>query len=321
MPVGTGEKLRAVMEEKLTNLNKGLTFEIVSNPEFLREGSAVGDFLQPDRVVIGLERPDSPAKAVMLDLYRPLNLGEGSIIVTDVRSAEVIKYASNSFLATKISFINEMANFCQLCGADVEAVAQGMGLDKRIGSQFLRASLGYGGSCFPKDVAALIQTGRQFGYQFQIIQAAEAVNQKQRALIVEMLSKEMALDSQTIAVWGLAFKANTDDIRESAPIEIIQKLLGQNRTVKIRAYDPAAGGRARQLFEGEDRVKIVDDAISAAKGAAALLVLTEWDEFLTPDFSQLKKSLTKPLIIDGRNLYDPAEVRQQGFTYLSIGRK
>ncbi len=308
VPVGTGKRVTEIIKKNY----KG-KFDVVSNPEFLREGSAVKDFLEPDRIVVGVS--SKRAKEVMLDLYEPIDAKK---IVTNVESAEMIKYASNAFLATKISFINEIANICERVGADVEMVALGMGADSRIGPKFLKAGIGYGGSCFPKDVNALNQIAGTEGYDFKLLKSVIEVNNKQRLYFVDKIEETLGhLKGKTIAVMGVAFKANTDDLRESAAVDIIRMLTGLG--AKVRAYDPIAIDNAKdQLGNG---VKFFDDAYKAMEGADVLAITTEWPEFIELNFDKAKKILKEPYIFDGRNLLDPKKVKKSGLKYIGTGRR
>ncbi len=311
VPVGTGDKLRDVIK---AHQSSGYRFDIVSNPEFLREGSAIEDFMRPNRVVIGAE--SDHAIAIMKDLYRPLYLIETPFVVTDIPTAEMIKYASNAFLATKVSFINEMATLCERVGADVQTVAKGMGLDHRIGSKFLHAGPGFGGSCFPKDLAALVQTGERMGYRMRIAGAASMVNAEQRSRMVEKIREAAGgLKDKTFALLGLSFKPNTNDLRESPALEIAERLMKEGGT--IRAYDPAALEEACRALAGLVPCR---DAYHAAEGADALILMTEWNQFRNLDFERLKTTLRRPLLFDLRNVYDPARVATFGFRHVSVGR-
>ncbi|HXF92950.1 MAG TPA: UDP-glucose/GDP-mannose dehydrogenase family protein [Nitrospiraceae bacterium] len=311
VPVGTGEKLREVIK---ANLSGPYRFDIVSNPEFLREGSAIEDFLRPNRVVIGAD--SDQAIAIMKDLYRPLYLIETPFVVTDIPTAEMIKYASNAFLATKISFINEIANLCERVGADVQVVAKGMGLDHRIGSKFLHAGPGFGGSCFPKDLAALVQTGERVGYQLEIASAAARVNTQQRQRMVEKIRGALGgVKGKTLGLLGLSFKPNTNDLREAPALAIAQQLMKEGAV--IRAYDPAALDEGSKLLPGLVPCK---DAYDTAEGSDALIIMTEWNQFRNLDFDRLKTALRRPLLIDLRNVYDPARIAGFGFHYVSVGR-
>jgi UDPglucose 6-dehydrogenase len=311
VPVGTGEKLREVIR---ANQSSKFRFDIVSNPEFLREGSAIEDFMRPNRVVIGTD--SEQAIAIMKDLYRPLYLIETPFVVTDIPTAEMIKYASNAFLATKISFINEIATVCERVGANVQMVAKGMGLDNRIGSKFLHAGPGFGGSCFPKDLAALVQTGERVGFPMQIAAAAAHINEQQRVRMIEKITKEVGdIKGKTFAMLGLSFKPNTNDLRDAPALTIARALIKQGATV--RAYDPAALEEACQIVPG---LIPCTDAYETAQGADALILMTEWNQFRTLDFDKLKTLLRKPIFFDLRNVYDPDRVASFGFRHISVGR-
>ncbi|MFQ5598800.1 MAG: UDP-glucose dehydrogenase family protein [Nitrospiria bacterium] len=311
VPVGTGERLRKIIGSRL---KEQLDFDIVSNPEFLREGSAIEDFLHPNRVVIGTK--SQQAAAIMKDLYRPLYLIETPMVITDIATAEMVKYASNAFLATKISFINEVANLCEKVGADVQEVAKGMGLDRRIGSKFLHAGPGYGGSCFPKDVSALSKIAKNNGYRFQIIDAVLSVNQNQRLRMVEKIKDTLgALEGKRFAFLGLAFKPNTDDMREAPSITIIEAL--QKMGAEIVACDPAAIEEAGKVLKN---VHFVDDPYQAVEGADAMVLMTEWNPYRSLDLNRIKTGLRAPVIFDLRNIYDPKRMAQLGFQYTSVGR-
>lgn len=311
VPVGTGEKLRDVIR---THQIQPSRFDVVSNPEFLREGSAIEDFLRPNRVVIGAESAE--AVAIMRDLYRPLYLIETPFVVTDIATSEMIKYASNAFLATKVSFINEMANLCEHVNADVQVVAKAMGLDHRIGSKFLHAGPGFGGSCFPKDVSALIQTGEKVGCNMEIARATSRVNERQRSLMVDKIQTAMGgLAGKTVALLGLSFKPNTNDLRDAPAIAIAERLLAAG--CAIRVYDPAAMEEGSKLLRGATPCA---DAYDAAHGADALVLMTEWNLFRNLDLPKIKSALRHPLFIDLRNVYDPERMAAMGFQYISIGR-
>jgi UDPglucose 6-dehydrogenase len=318
VPVGTGDLIKKIIKETQKEFQKeGIKFSIVSNPEFLREGTAVQDFLEPDRVIIGVE--DDKTAQIMTDLYAPITTDEHPIVLTDVKSAEVIKYAANSFLATKISFINEIANFCEQVGGDVTEVAKGIGLDKRIGRRFLNPGIGYGGSCFPKDVKALIETGKQNSYEFQILDAVETVNERQKGRILKKLFTYYPdVTDLTIAIWGLSFKPNTDDIREAPSLVVIRKLLDQG--AKVRVFDPISNEVTKLRFPEESNLYFAKDIYDTLQDSTALLILTEWDEFRSPDFNRMKDLMKEPYIFDGRNLYHPRVLKDYGFTYHSIGR-
>lgn len=311
VPVGSGARLREVI---IANQPTPCQFDIVSNPEFLREGSAIEDFLRPNRVVIGADSPQ--AIAIMQDLYRPLYLIETPFVVTDIPTAEMIKYASNAFLAVKISFINEIANLCERIGADVQLTAKAMGLDQRIGSKFLHAGPGFGGSCFPKDVSALIRTGEGVGYDLKIARAAATVNAEQQVLMVEKIRKALGgLQGKTVALLGLSFKPNTDDLREAPALTIAERLLGEGCVV--RAYDPASLQGALELLP---KIVPCTDAYHAAEGADALVLVTEWNQFRNLDLARIKAALRQPLFIDLRNVYEPARMESLGFRYVAVGR-
>ena len=311
VPVGTSERVR----ETIKKTNGKHDFDVVDNPEFLREGTAVKDFMNPDRIVVGLRKSSKKARELMEKLYSPLVRAGRPLLFTDIHSAEIIKYASNSFLATKISFINDVANFCELVGADVTEVAKGIGLDDRIGPRFLHAGIGYGGSCFPKDVQAFIQTGKDNGYEFLILEATEEVNQTQKLRIFAKLKEEMgSLEGKKIAMWGLAFKPKTDDMREAPAITTIERLLEEG--AEIAAFDPVAAENAKKLFG--DKVIYAASPYDAATGADALLIMTEWDEFRAIDLKKIKSRMKGSLVCDGRNVYKPKEMTELGFTYKSI---
>jgi len=308
VPVETGVWVKQTIS---AYIGKNIKFDVASNPEFLREGQAINDFMSPDRIVIGVE--SKKAKDLLVNLYAPLN---APMVITDVKSAELIKHASNSFLATKISFINAVAQVCDKVGADVSKVAQGMGLDKRIGKAFLNAGLGYGGSCFPKDVDAFIAISEKLGIEFDLLKSVRQVNSLQRALFLEKIKQELwLLKGKTIGILGLAFKPNTDDIRSAASIDIISAL--QKEGAKIRAYDPKAMNKAKLIFKG---VTFCKDAYDVSKGCDCLLIVTEWDEFQELNLLRIKKLLKRRIIIDGRNIYDPKKMREFGFVYIGIGK-
>lgn len=311
VPVGTGDRVQEIIAAETKH-----PFDVVSNPEFLKEGAAVNDFMKPDRVVIGTGSPR--ALAVMQDLYAPFVRTGNPLIVMDIHSSELTKYASNSFLATKVSFMNEIANLCERVGADVDLVRKGMGTDERIGQQFLFAGIGYGGSCFPKDVSALLNTARTHEYDLQILDAVEAVNRRQKIVIVNKIKKHFGpkLKGKVIALWGLAFKPNTDDMREAPALTVVDALVREG--VTVRAFDPAAMDEAKKRL-GKS-VKLCDTNYDAVKGADALVLLTEWNEFRRPDFERIKSLLREPVVFDGRNIYDPKVMREKGFTYYGIGR-
>lgn len=307
VPIGTGDIIANIIHKYY----KG-SFDVASNPEFLREGSAVSDFMQPDRVVIG--NASTKAQKILARLYQPLNC---PILYTDIKTAEMIKYASNSMLATQISFINSIANICECVGANVEDVAMGMKMDGRIGKRaFLSAGIGYGGSCFPKDIKALIQIAKRHDYKFDILEEVEKVNSYQRQALTDKVLKALKNPhKKTVAIWGLAFKPRTDDMREAPSIDIIKNLQAQD--IKIQAYDPVAQSQAKKIFKN---IIYASSPYEAAKGADALTILTEWDEFKQIDLGKIKKYLKEPIIIDGRNIYDSCEMKNLGFIYKSIGR-
>ncbi len=309
VPVETGEKI--IQTIKLHNPHK-TDFDVVSNPEFLREGSAIEDTMHPDRIVLGVS--SKRAEKIMRDLYRPL---KAPIIVTDIKSAEIIKHASNSFLAMKISFANAVANICDRVGADVEKVAEGMGYDKRIGRAFLNAGVGFGGSCFPKDLAAFIYIAKKSGYDFELLKAVQKINEQQKKILLQKIEESLwVLKNKTIGILGLAFKPETDDLRSAPAIDIIRSL--QAAGAKIKAYDPIAMGKARKVLSG---VKYGHNAYEVARGSDMLVIITEWNEFKQLDLERVKKLLRTPIIVDGRNIYDPVKMKELGYTYKCIGRK
>jgi UDPglucose 6-dehydrogenase len=312
VPVGTAARVREAVGGETTQ-----PFSVVSNPEFLKQGAAIEDFMKPDRVVIGTESGDGRAANVMRELYAPFTRTGAPIMMMDTASAELCKYAANSILATRISFMNEIANVCELVGADVDQVRKAIGADVRIGKSFLFPGVGYGGSCFPKDVKAMLRSAADHGYDFRILKAVEDVNtrQKQR-LLDKMIDHYGALSGRTIALWGLAFKPRTDDMREAPAIAIIDGLLTRGATVK--AYDPEASQTARRLFDS--RIELCDKSYDALAGADALAIVTEWNEFREPDFDKMRRLLKSPVVFDGRNIYSPEHMRALGFTYFSIGR-
>lgn len=312
VPVGTADKVR----DKIAP-NAKVAFDVVSNPEFLREGVAVEDFMKPERVVVGTK--SDRAKKLMEELYEPFVRQGNPVLFMDERSAEVTKYAANAFLATKISFMNEIANLCELVGADVDNVRKGIGTDSRIGKRFLFPGVGYGGSCFPKDVQALYHTAKQYDYNFQILDAVMNVNQLQRENFYQTISNHFKgdLKGKTIAVWGLAFKPNTDDIREAPALYLLEKFLEAG--ANVRAYDPEAINNVKQIFG--DKIYFAKDKDDTLTGADFLVIVTEWNEFRSPDFDKITSSLKEKLIFDGRNLYSLSHVKELGYTYYSIGRE
>jgi len=318
VPVGTAHKVKQAIIEELKKRGTGSDFTVVANPEFLKEGAAVEDFMRPDRIIIGSD--DARAVALLRQLYAPFQRNRERVIVMGVRSAELTKYAANSMLATRISFMNEVANLAEAIGADIDEVRRGIGSDPRIGYQFLYAGAGFGGSCFPKDVKALQRSAGEAGHPLKLLAAVEAVNEAQKHVLAGKIRRHFgSLSGKTIALWGLAFKANTDDMREAPSLSLIDDLTREGASVQ--AYDPAAGHEARKLFEKNGNVKIVDSAIDALEGADALAIVTEWQEFRSPDFAAIREKLKTPAVFDGRNLYDPAAVRAQGLEYFPIGRK
>jgi UDPglucose 6-dehydrogenase len=312
VPVGTAAKVRAAIAAETAT-----PFVVASNPEFLKEGAAIDDFMKPDRVVIGVE--DDDAREMLRELYAPFVRSGNPILFMDIASAEVTKYAANAMLATRISFMNQMAHFCELVGADVDLVRKGIGTDRRIGPAFLFPGPGYGGSCFPKDVKALIRTGRDVGLTFDVLDAVEVVNERQKRRMLDKLiaAFDGTLAGRRIAVWGLAFKAETDDMRESPSIPLVEGALAAGATVV--AHDPKAHETAQHVFG--DRIAYAPDPWAAVAGADALCIVTEWLVYRTPDFERLKGALRRPLVIDGRNLYDPARMARLGFEYHGIGRR
>lgn len=316
VPVGTAQKVKAAIREELDKRGVDVPFDVASNPEFLKEGAAIKDFMSPDRVVVGVE--SEKAKELMVKLYRPFMLNNFRVIFTDIPSAEMIKYAANSMLATRISFMNDIANLCELVGADVNMVRKGIGSDARIGSKFLYPGCGYGGSCFPKDVKALIKTAEKNGYNMSVLKAVEDVNENQKRVLFNKLSKRYGgdLKGKTIAMWGLAFKPETDDMREATSLVTISLLLEAGCTVRV--YDPVAMNECRRRIG--DKVYYATDMYDAVLDADALLMLTEWKQFRLPSWGVVNKSMKKPLIIDGRNIYDAEELKQNGFEYYCIGR-
>ena len=319
VPVGTGDKVRAALAEALAARGVEVPYSVVSNPEFLKEGAAVDDFMRPDRVVIGAD--DERAINLMRALYAPFQRNHERLIVMDVRSAELTKYAANAMLATRISFMNELANLAEVLGADIEAVRQGIGSDPRIGYHFLYPGCGYGGSCFPKDVQALQRTARQdAGMELKVLNAVEAANDAQKHVLANKIKARFGSDlkGRKFALWGLAFKPNTDDMREAPSRYLIADLFEAGATVT--AYDPVAMDETRRIFGDEPRLAYADNPMAALDGADALVIVTEWKEFRSPDFDTVKQQLKNPVIFDGRNLYDPALVRSTGIDYQAIGR-
>ncbi|MBL8477920.1 MAG: UDP-glucose/GDP-mannose dehydrogenase family protein [Sterolibacteriaceae bacterium] len=318
VPVGTADKVRAAIAEELEARGASVDFSVVSNPEFLKEGAALDDFLKPDRIVVGAE--DERAIGLMRELYAPFQRNRERLIVMDVKSAELTKYAANAMLATRISFMNELANLAEKLGADIELVRKGIGSDPRIGFHFLYPGVGYGGSCFPKDVQALIRTASESGQNLKVLQAVEDANETQKTVLAGKITNRLGQDlsGMTFALWGLAFKPNTDDMREAPSLVLIADLLA--RGASIRAYDPVAAHEARRILGANPRIAYAGTPMEALDGADALVIVTEWKEFRSPDFETIKAKLKTPVIFDGRNLYDPATPRAAGLEYFAIGR-
>ena len=317
VPVGTARKVFSTIKAELDKRGKGIEFDVASNPEFLKEGNAIKDFMSPDRVVIGVE--SEKAKKLLTKLYKPFLINNFRVIFMDIPSAEMTKYAANSMLATRISFMNDIANLCELVGADVNSVRAGIGSDTRIGRKFLYAGCGYGGSCFPKDVKALIKTADDNGYSLEVLKAVERVNNKQKELLFEKLNKEFAaegLKGRKIALWGLAFKPETDDMRESTALVVIDRLLKSG--CEISVYDPEAIDECKRIIG--DKVSYCNNKYDAVEDADALILVTEWKEFRLPDWEKVGKKMKRRLVIDGRNIYDAEELKEQGFEYRCIGR-
>jgi len=309
VPVETGEWVKNTINSFKKN---GAEFDVASNPEFLREGSAIKDFTAPDRVVIGVE--SERAERLLLELYEPLKT---KIVVTNIKGAEIIKHASNSFLATKISFINALSNICEKVGADINAVAEGIGLDSRINTHFLRAGIGFGGSCFPKDLKAFIHISEKVGYPFDLLKEVEKINERQKDLVLQKITEMLwNLPEKVIGVWGLAFKPDTDDIRSAPALDIIRRLLEEGAVVK--AYDPVAMNRTREELGGS--ITYCRDAYEAARDSDCVMLMTEWNEFKEIDWARLKTIMKQPVVLDGRNIYDPAKMKKMGFRYSGIGR-
>lgn len=322
VPVGTAQRVKATIQEELDKRGSTLSFDVASNPEFLKEGNAVNDFMSPDRVVVGVE--SERAKQLMTKLYKPFLLNNFRVIFMDIPSAEMTKYAANAMLATRISFINDIANLCERVGADVNMVRKGIGTDQRIGTKFLYPGIGYGGSCFPKDVKALIRTGEEHGCDLQVLKAVEAVNNRQKEVLCDKLVHHFGdLRGKTVAVWGLAFKPNTDDVREAPALVLIEKLLAAGASV--RAFDPVARDEAERTLRrllgdlGEKDLRWAESIYDAALEADAVLLVTEWKEFRMPNWPLVRKAMRGNLILDGRNIYDKAELSALGFTYEGIG--
>lgn len=318
VPVGTADRVRETVTAALARRGAGHEFDVVSNPEFLKEGAAVADFMKPDRIIVGTE--SQRAAELLRQLYEPFSRSHDKLIVMDTRSAELTKYAANVMLATKISLMNELANIAERYGADIEQVRVGIGSDPRIGYSFIYPGCGYGGSCFPKDVHALIRSAEEIGYQAELVQAVDAVNNRQKETLFRKIHRHFAgkLQGRTLAVWGLAFKPNTDDMRE-APSRVLMEALWE-AGARVQAYDPQAMGETRRIYGDRKDLRLCKSADDALTGADALVVVTEWQEFRSPDFTRIAAILSAPLIFDGRNIYDPRLLERQGFTYYAIGR-
>jgi len=315
VPVGTAQKVRLALQEELDKRGVKIPFDVASNPEFLKEGAAIDDFLKPDRIVVGLDSPR--AEELMKSLYKPFTLNGHPIIFMDITSAEMTKYAANAMLATKISFMNDIANLCEIVGADINMVRKGIGSDTRIGNKFIYPGIGYGGSCFPKDVKALIHTAEDFDYELRVLKAVEAVNQDQKSVLYNKIMKYFKgdINGKTVAIWGLSFKPQTDDMREAPSLVIIKKLLEAG--AKVKAYDPVAMPEAKHTL-GES-IAYAQDQYDALIDADCLLLVTEWPEFKVPNFNIIKKLLNAPVIFDGRNIYEIEEMKRKGFDYFCIG--
>lgn len=316
VPVGTAQKVKDTIQKELDNRGVKIEFDVASNPEFLKEGDAINDFMKPDRIVVGIE--SEKAKKIMERLYRPFSINESPVIFMDIPSAELTKYAANSMLATKISFINDIANLCEIVGANVDKVRIGIGSDTRIGKKFLHAGVGYGGSCFPKDVKALIKTADERNYSLEILKAVERVNENQKAIIYNKINAYFKgeLKDKKFALWGLSFKPNTDDMREAPALVLIDKLI--NAGAEIIAYDPEAIKETKRKIG--NKIKYAENQYEALTDADALIIMTEWQEFRVPKFRMVEKLLNKKIIFDGRNIYNPEEMKEFGYEYISIGR-
>jgi UDPglucose 6-dehydrogenase len=316
VPVGTAERIRTVIRQELEKRNADIPFDMASNPEFLKEGAAIDDFLKPERIVIGTD--NERTISIMKRLYMPFVLNNHPILFMDIPSAEITKYAANAMLATRISFINEIANLCDLLGADINQVRKGIGSDSRIGGKFLYPGTGYGGSCFPKDVKALIKTAHESGYELKVAQAVEEANEYQKNVIfVKMAAFFNTLEGKTVAIWGLSFKPKTDDIREASSLSLIRKLL--HAGARVKAYDPVSMNEVKKVLG--DKILYANDPYEAVRDADALALVTEWSEFHLPDFQKMTELMKQKVIFDGRNIYDPQELRKMGFTYFGIGRR
>jgi UDPglucose 6-dehydrogenase len=317
VPVGTADLVRSIIAEQLQSRGVDVPFDVVSNPEFLKEGAAIDDFMRPDRIIVGADQPESIE--TMRQLYAPFNRNHNRLMVMDIRSAELTKYAANAMLATKISFMNEISNIAERVGANIENVRVGIGSDSRIGYNFIYAGIGYGGSCFPKDIRALENTAAAFGYEAELVHAVEAVNQRQKRVLLDKVIDHFGenLSGRTFAVWGLAFKPKTDDMRDAPSREIIEGLWARGATV--RAYDPEAMASARSIYGEREDLVLCQKRDDAIQGADALIICTEWRQFSSPDWEDLRQSLKQPVIFDGRNVYAPERVTREGFTYYGIG--
>jgi UDPglucose 6-dehydrogenase len=318
VPVGTADRVRAAVAESLAKRGQSFEFDVVSNPEFLKEGAAIDDFMRPDRIIVGTDNPRTTE--LLRTLYIPFNRNRDRLITMDIRSAELTKYAANAMLATKISFMNELANMAERLGADIERVRTGIGADPRIGYHFIYPGCGYGGSCFPKDVKALERTARDIGYKAELLSAVEAVNERQKHLLFAKISRRFGseLRGRTFALWGLAFKPNTDDMREAPSRTLIEALWRAG--ARVQAHDPAAMDEARRIYGERDDLVLCKTPLDAVRNADALAIVTEWNIYRSPDYAALKSALKQPAIFDGRNLYDPAQLTQEGFEYYAVGR-
>ncbi|MEJ2415533.1 MAG: UDP-glucose/GDP-mannose dehydrogenase family protein [Exilibacterium sp.] len=318
VPVGTADKVAAVMQKTLVERGADIAFNVASNPEFLKEGAAINDFMKPDRIIVGTD--SERVEKLMRELYAAFNRNHDKLFFMDIHSAELTKYAANAMLATKISFMNELANIAEKVGADIESVRLGIGSDPRIGYQFIYPGCGYGGSCFPKDVKALAKTAEELQYRPQILQAVEAVNEQQKSYLYEKIHSYFQgdLDGKTVALWGLAFKPNTDDMREAPSRRLMEALWAAG--ARVRAFDPEATEETRRLYGDREDLTLSGDAFDALVGADALAICTEWQQFRSPDFYEMKRLLSEPVVFDGRNLYAPELMREKGFNYFSIGR-
>ena len=317
VPVGTSQKVKETVQKELKKRGKVIPFDVASNPEFLKEGTAIDDFLKPDRIIVGTDSEE--AQKVIQKLYKPFLLNGHPLIFMDIPSAELTKYAANAMLATRISFMNELANFCEMVGADINSVRKGVGSDPRIGNKFIYPGIGFGGSCFPKDLKALINTSDKFGYSMEIIKAAERINNLQKTVISKKISQHFKgdLKKKIIALWGLSFKPNTDDMREAPSLVVIEELIRSGTVIK--AYDPVAMKEAKQILG--NRIEYSQDMYDAVIDADALVLVTEWSEFRVPNYKVLSRLMKQKIIFDGRNIYEPAEMKENGFTYYPIGRR